>query len=59
MFGQPPVLEANTIWWALIIGLLVQGVMIYSCIRLALSHHRKMVQAEDKAAARAARTLTP
>jgi len=39
MYGQPTALEPGTIWWALIIGLLLQSVTIYVCIRLALSHH--------------------
>jgi len=59
MYGQPAGIDASTIWWALIIGLLVQSAMIYGCIRLALMHHHMWVQAQsvkaERAAARAAR----
>jgi hypothetical protein len=52
MFGQPAGIDASTLWWALIIGLLVQAAIVYGCIRLALMHHHMWVQAQDKAASR-------
>jgi hypothetical protein len=55
MYGQPAAIEASTIWWALIIGLLVQAATIYACIRLALMHHHTWVQVQDAKAERAAR----
>ena len=58
MYGQPAGIDASTIWWALIIGLLVQSAMIYGCIRLALMHHRAWVQVQDVKAERAARRTT-
>ena len=51
MFGQPAVLEASTLWWALVIGLVVQWVVIYTAVRVALFYHREMVQGQEKAAA--------
>lgn len=54
MYGQPAGIDASIIWWALIIGLLIQSAIMYGCIRLALMHHHMWVQAQDKAAARAA-----
>ena len=51
MFGQPAVLEASTLWWALAVGLIVQWVVIYSAVRAALFYHREMVQGQEKAAA--------
>ena len=58
MYGQPAAIEASTIWWALIIGLLVQSAMIYGCIRLALMHHHMWVQVQGVKAERAAKRAT-
>ena len=53
MFGQPAVLEASTLWWALVVGLVVQWVVIYTAVRVALFYHREMVQGQETAARKA------
>ena len=58
MYGQPTGIDTNIIWWALIIGLLVQSAMIYGCIRLALMHHHVWVQVQSVKAERAAKRTT-
>jgi hypothetical protein len=58
MYGQPSAIEASTIWWVLVIGLLVQAAIMYGCIRLALMHHHMWVQAQGVKAARAAKRAT-
>lgn len=50
--SDPVGLDASVIWWALVVGLVVQGLVIYVAVRFALFHHRLMVQEQDKAAAR-------
>jgi hypothetical protein len=50
MYGQPAGIDASIIWWALVIGLLVQAAIVYGCIRLALMHHHAWVQAQEQAA---------
>jgi hypothetical protein len=55
MFEPQTGITASTIWLALAIGLLVQGAVIYTAVRLALIHHRALVKCEDETAARAAR----
>lgn len=58
----PPRIDASIIWWALIIGLLVQAAIVYGCIRLALMHHHVWVQMQsakaDQAAKQAAKRAT-
>jgi hypothetical protein len=54
MYGQPAGIDASIIWWALVVGLLVQAAIVYGCIRLALMHHYMWAQKQDAAAARAA-----
>lgn len=54
MYGQPAGIDLGPLWWALIIGLLVQAALIYGCIRLALMHHHAWARARDAAEARAA-----
>ena len=55
MLGPQTGITASTIWLALAIGLLVQGAVIYTAVRLALIHHRALVKREEVTAARAAR----
>jgi hypothetical protein len=55
MYAPQTGITASTIWMALAIGLLVQGAVIYTAVRLALIHHRALVKREDDEAARAAR----
>ena len=55
MYGQPAGIDASIIWWALIIGLLVQAAIVYGCIRLALMHHHAWVQMQGVKAERAAK----
>ena len=55
MYGQPAGIDTSIIWWALIIGLLVQAAMIYGCIRLALMHHHVWVQTQGVKAERTAK----
>ena len=58
MYAQPTTIDPTIIWVALAFGLLVQAGIIYACIRLALMQHHAWVQAQDKAAARAAKRRT-
>lgn len=46
MYGQAAGITTATLWWAVIVGLVVSGVVIYSAVRLALMHDRAMVKTQ-------------
>jgi hypothetical protein len=48
-------LAASTLWLALIVGLFVQGFVIYAAVRFALLHDRRMVIRQQELAGSRAR----
>lgn len=57
MYGQAAGITTATLWWAVIVGLFVSGVVIYSAVRLALMHDRAMVKTQAAEASRDAAKL--
>jgi len=58
MYGQSAAIDLAPLWWALIIGLLIQAALIYGCIRLALMHHHAWAQVQRAKAERVAKRPT-
>jgi hypothetical protein len=58
MYNTPAAIDPSTIWWALIIGLLVQALITYGCIRLALRDHHIWVEDRGVKAEQAAKRAT-